>query len=349
FIQNIISIFKGAQMDVVAIEPSSYAFSRAANAPFDSNTLLCLAQEQSMDFIVLKYGVPLFTTSTTGHTQSEKVSRIKSGSDLTNEIATEGKKLIDYWEKKENLKINQVVVAGDLVYKYFGLSASLNLFPPITTYVGTLKKIKSLKVKEYDDLTLVSYLISIGAGIRHLQKDVFEGINLFPQEEKQKTEKVRSQRETTSQLMRYVYVNVIILALLVTSIIALNIWNFSLEKKYLELNQTLSTKSASALIAEAKETNTILKDVIKLTNEQDDAGEKLRMVSELVPQSVKLKSITLSSNINNQWKIEGLGDRGSILAFHKIISERSEAIEISMPYSNFNKPEENEFSISVIW
>ncbi len=184
------------------------------------------------------------------------MSRIKSGTDLSADIVAEGKKIITYWENKEGLKINQVVIAGDLVYKYFGLSASLNIFPPITTYIGTLKRIRSLKTNDFNDLVLVSHLISIGAGVRFLQKDVFDGINLFPQEEKQKTEKIRVQKKVTSQLMSFVYTNIIVLLLLITSILALNIWNYSLEKKFQKLSNTLSSKSASSLIEEINETNT---------------------------------------------------------------------------------------------
>jgi hypothetical protein len=349
YIQNIISIFRNAQMDVVVIEPSSYAFARVANAPFDSNTLVCLVQEQGMDFIILKYGIPFFTTSTTGHTQSEKMSNIKSGTDLTADIVAEGKKIINYWENKENLKINQVVIAGDLVYKYFGLSASLNIFPPITTYVGTIKRISSLKTNEYNDLILVSHLISIGAGVRHLQKDVFEGINLFPQEEKQKTEKIRMQKKVTSQLMSFIYTNAVVLLLLITSIIALNLWNYSLESKLTKLSSTLSTKSANVLIQEVNQINTVIEDVISLTKHQENYGAKLRIISDLTPQTVKLTSVSLSNTVSQDWIIEGVGDRNSILAFHKIISQNAKATTVSMPYSNFNKPEENEFSIFITW
>ena len=349
YIQNIISIFRNAQWDIVAIEPSSYAFARVANAPFDSNTLVCLVQEQGMDFIILKYGVPYFTTSTTGNTQTEKVSRIKSGTDLSADIVAEGKKIITYWENKEGLKINQVVIAGDLVYKYFGLSASLNIFPPITTYIGTIKRIKSLKTNEYNDLVLVSYLISIGAGVRHLQKDVFEGINLFPQEEKHKTEKIRIQKKVTSQFMSFVYINIVILVLLITSILALSLWRYSLEKKLLELNEVLSSRSTNSLIQDANETNTTIENVISLTKLQDDTGSKLKIISSLTPQTVKLTSVNLANTKSQEWIIEGIGDRNSILAFHKNILQNTDASESNMLYSNFNKATNNEFSISIIW
>ena len=349
YIQNIISILRNAQLDVIAIEPSSYAFARAANAPFDSNTLICLVQEQGMDFIILKYGIPFFTTSTTGNTQSEKVSRIKSGSDLTADIIAEGKKIINYWENKEGLKINQVVVSGDLVYKFFGLSASLNIFPPITTYVGTIKRIKSLKTNQYNDLMLVSYLISIGASVRHMQKDPHEGINLIPSEEKQKTEKLRIQKKMTSQLMSFVFTNVIVLLLLITSILALNLWNLSLENKLTDLNESLSARSANTLIKEINETNNAIENVVRLTRHQEDFGEKLKTISNLTPQTLKLTLVSVTNTKTQEWLIEGTGDRDSILAFHKKLSEDLKNSKVSMPYSNFNNSEENEFSISIIW
>ncbi len=349
YIQNIISIFRNAQMEVVVIEPSSYAFARIANAPFDSNTLLCLVQEQGMDFIILKYGVPFFTTSITGNTQVEKLSKIKTGTDLTNEIVNEGKKIITYWENKENLKINQVVVSGDLVYKYFGLSATLNIFPPITTYIGTIKRIRALKTNEYNDLVLVTHLVSIGAGIRFLQKDVYEGINLFSQEEKLKNEKIRLQKKITSHLMSFVYTNIVILLLLFISILALNLWNYSLEKKFTKLNLNLSSKMSSALIQNVNKINNNIKSVISLTREQEDSGAKLKTISDLVPQTIKLTSVNLSSTKSREWTIEGIGDRNTILAFYKILKEKTDATFISMPYSNFNKETENEFSITLVW
>jgi cell division protein FtsL len=348
-IQNIISLLRNAQIDIVAIEPSSYAFARVANAPFDTNTLVCLVQEHGTDFIILKNGVPFFTTSVTGNTQSETVSHIKSGTDLTNEIYSEGKKIIDYWEKKEALKIYQVVVSGDLVYKYFGLSASLNLFPPITTYIGTIKKISSLKFNEYSEIDLVSYLISLGAGLRHQQKDVLVGINLFPPVEKQKNEKVRSQKKAASQLLTFVIANVSVLIILAVAILSFNLWWYSLEKELVKLNNQISTKSANVFIEEVNATNQEIQNVLALTKSQDDTGLRLKIIASLTPQTVKLTKISLLKTKTQEWTIEGIGDRGSILAFHKILETNANSAVVSMPYSNFDKPSDVEFSINIIW
>lgn len=348
-VQNMLSIFRGAQIDVVAVEPSSYAFSRIANAQFDTNLLLCLVQEYGMDFVILKNGVPFFATSSTGHTQAEKISHIKSGTDLNDYIISEGKKIISYWEGKGNMKIHQVIVAGDLVYKYFGLSATLNLFPPIPTIVATFKKTKNIKTNAFNDIDLASYLISSGAGLRFQQKDVSEGINLIPPTEKQKTEKVRSQRKIISHLTSFIIVNAIILVGLSVSIITLNFWWLSLEKEQNKLSLQLSNRSTNNVIGEVNEINSTIKNVIQLTKNQDDLGAKLKNILSMTPQSINLTSINMLNTKSREWTIEGIGDRESILVYYKKISQDSGAKEVNMPYTNFNKETDNEFSITLIW
>lgn len=350
YIQNIIKTFRSAQIDIVVIEPSSYAFARVANAPFNTNTLLCIAEQQGMDFIILKNGIPFFTTSTTGNTQSQKIMRIKSGMDLTNDLVAEGKKIISYWESRESLKIHQVVVAGDLVYKYIGLSTSLNLFPPLPSYIGTYRKIRSFKTGAQTDLELDSYIVSLGAASRHLHKDILEGINLFPPDEKQKTEKIRAQKKVITQLMIFVYANIIVIMFFITSIIFLNIWKRSLEKQQLKLSNSVSTHPASALIEDIKKTNSTIDTAVSLIKRQDDFGARLKTISDLTPQTVKLTSVNYVSNKSSEWTIKGTGDRDSILIYYNKISREAKASGVTMPYSNFNKNStNNEFSISIKW
>ncbi len=349
YIQSIIQTFRNAQIDIVAVEPSSCAFARVANAPFDTNTLLCLVEEQGMDFIILKKGLPFFTTSITGHSQSEKVSLIKSGTHLTEEVKAEGKKIIDYWEKKESLKIFQVVVSGDLAYKYLGLSTALNLFPPTPTYVGTIKNLGSLKTQGHEQVELAGHMVSIGAAVRHMQKDVLEGINLFPAVEKKQTEKIQNQKKATDRMMMFLSVNIIMIIILAVSIVGFSLWNYSLEKQLAELKVAFSYHPASTLTNEVEATNKVMEDVIYLIKNQDDTGKKLRTISDMTPQSIKLTSVNLNNAKSREWTVEGTGDRDSILAFYERLSQSVDDAEISMPYSNFSKRDGNEFSINLIW
>jgi len=351
YIQDIITAFRNAQIDIVAIEPSSYAFARIANAPLNANTLLCIAEQQGMDFIILRNGVPFFTTSTTGNTQNQKVMRIKSGADLANELVTEGKKIINYWEHRESLKIHQVIVSGDLVYKYIGSSPTLDLFQPLPCYVGTFRKNKSFNGdSKYSDSELGIYMVSLGAASRHLNKNILDNINLFPPDEKQKTEALGAQKMAINQILTYVYTNFAVIIFLVLSILTLNVWMYSLERQQIKLNDSPSIRSGTALINEIKNTNSSIENVVSLLQLQDDFGSRLRTISDLTPNSVTVTSISLVNNKSQEWTIKGTGDRNSILAYYNKVSQGAKASDITMPYSNFNKNSlDNEFSILITW
>ena len=349
YIENTISMFRDARIEILAIEPSSYAFARIADADFAGNTLLCVVGEFGTDFIMLKGKLPFFTTSVTSNPQSGKGSRIGSVKDLTAEITVGAKKILSYWEEKESLKIGQVLLAGDIVYKYYGLSTAVNLFSQTPTIVVKIKKLKSLKTKGYKDLDLSAYMTSLGAAARHLQKDVLEGINLFPRGEKQKTEKIRNQKKLTNHILTFIYMNIIFLMVIITTIFTLNMWWFSLEKQLGKLNDTFYLHPANSVLSDVNSTNSVIQSVIALANQQDDVGEKLRTISNLTPQTVEITSIILSDSKIEEWTIEGVGDRDSILAFYEKISQDIGASKVSIPYSNLSKIGENEFSISVIW
>jgi hypothetical protein len=349
YIENIISTFRKAQMEVVAIEPSSYAFARSASAPFNYTTLVCLAQEYGTDFIVLKNGVPHFTTSITGSTQNEKLLRINSGTDLTNEISSEAKKIIKYWESKDPSKIEQILFAGDLVYKYFGYSASLNLFPPKSSYICQVKKFKAVNTGNFKDLDLASHIVSLGAAVRHTQKNVLEGVNIFPSVEKKKSEKIQMQKGLTQKMTLFLYANFALLTLVVANIIGLNVWWYSLENELGRLNTKVVTHSANAYLADITKTNRVVKNVVSLMKEQQDTGNKLRIISDNTPTSLTLSSLGFTFTRDRVWRIDGTGDRESILAYYKKFKENLTKSSISMPYSNFNQLTDNEFSISIIW
>jgi Tfp pilus assembly PilM family ATPase len=350
FIQDIINTFRSAQIDIAVVEPSSYAFARIVNAPLSNNTLLCIAEQLGMDFIILKNGIPVFTTSTTGDTQSQKILHIKSGIDLTNELGTEGKKIINYWESRESQKIHQVVIGGDLVYKYVGLNSSLNFFLPLPCHIGTPRNNKFFKTGKYTDLELGSYMVSLGAALRHLSKDILEGINLTPPEEKQKTEILGAQKKLINLMLAYVYTNIVIIIFLVSTFLSLYVWRYSLEKQQINLSNSVSVQSKIKLIDDIKNTNSKIEDVVTLLKLQNDFGTRLKDISNLTPETIKITSIDLANDESQEWTIKGTGDRGSILAYYEKISQDAKVSEISMPYSNFNKnSSDNVFSILIKW
>ncbi len=349
YIENVISIFKKCQIDILAIEPSSYAISRISNANYDSNTLLCITREDGTDFMVLRKGLPLFTTSAANNLQTGKASKIKTEKDLTAELANGAKKIIDYWENKEGTKIEQIILCGDLVYKYFKMDSSVDLSASVPVRLGKIKKSDLLNTKNYKDLDLVSYIISLGAAVRHLQKDLYDGINLFPVSEKLKSEKLRQLESATKKLFGLFSINLFLLILIIASIFILNIWWYSLEKK-LDKAQRLSTSHpANNFIKEIESTNKTIQNSILLTKRQEDIGERLRLISALAPQTVTLKSVSMSRVKTEDWTIHGVGDREGVLAFYENISANLRSSVLNMPYSNFNKEKENEFDINITW
>jgi hypothetical protein len=349
YVENLISIFRKAMIDVTAIEPSAYAYGRICDAPLNNNTLLCFAQENGTNYIILKKGVPLFNTTTTANLQSGRGSRIKTAKDLTAELASGIAKVVDYWKSKESLEIQQIIVSGDVAYKYYGMDASINLLDKIPVVIGKNKKIKYFKTKDYKDLDIVGYLTSLGAAIRFMQKDVYEGINLFPASEKKKIEKERNQKKFTKSLLELLSVNLFLLVIIIASIFVLNIWWYSLEKQLDKAQKLSSGHPANNFIAETDATNLTIQNSIALTKQQEDMGDKLRLIAGYTPQSVIIKAINMQNTKGEIWTIDGIGDRAGILAFYEMLSQNIKATEISMPYSNFNKEKDNDFSVIIIW
>lgn len=349
YVENIVSIFHRAMMDVVAIEPSSYAFARISSASFSNNTLLCFAQENGINYIILKKGIPLFNTTTSSNLQGGKGSRIKSAKDLTAELASGVEKVIDYWKGKESLEIQQIIVSGDVAHKYYGLDTPLELFNKTPVVIGKSKKIKHFSTKDYQDSDIVSYLTSLGAAVRFMQNDVYEGINLFPPNEKKKIEKIRRQKKLTTRLLEILAVNLFLFVIIIASVFVLNMWWFSLEKQLDKAQKLSSDHPANEFIKEIENTNVTIQNSILLTKGQIDTGARIRYIADLAPQTVKLRSVSLNHSKSEEWTVNGIGDRDSILAFYEIISQNTEITKVNMPYSNFNKEKDNEFSITLTW
>ncbi len=349
YVENIISTFSKAGMEILAIEPSAASLKRAISENLNNISLVCIAQESGIDYLVLQGSLPVFTASGAGRGASGKVLSINTDTDLSERISAGAKKVIDYWESKEGNKIEQIVLAGDLIYKYFSSSQDTGLSVHLPVRIAGFKKQSGVVTKNYKEFDLARYLIAIGAGVRHLQKDVFDGINLFPTVEKKKIEALRKQKRTASYFSGFAYANLILLILIGVSIFTFNLWWFSLEKQLNELNTHFSQHPANKLMRDVNTANQIVDNAIDLVNNQEDAGQKLKSISLMMPQTLKLSSISMSNDKLRTWDIEGTGDRDSILAYYENISINSKAKELSMPYSNLDKAGENKFLISITW
>ena len=107
------------------------------------------------------------------------------------------------------------------------------------------------------------------------------------------------------------------------------------------LQTLLASRTTNNLIEETTDNNRTIDSVIKLLKRQSDVGVKLKTISDLTPQSLRLTSVSLVNSKTGEWRIEGIGDRDSILAFHKNLEENARVKDIAILYSSFEKETEN--------
>jgi Tfp pilus assembly PilM family ATPase len=346
YIENLLSFFRNAGIKIVAIEPSSIAFARGSKADFGRTTLLSVVRESETDYIVLKSGVPVFSTSTS---VTLKGARRKLGKKVTQDLAADAKKILDYWEAREDQKIEQVLITGDLAFKYFGLALAINRFAKIPVGVARNKPFKNITISAFPHITLAKYLVPFGAAVRLTQQNIYEGVNLFPKKELEALNKHLSEKRLFSRISTFTYLNIAVLAIFLITFFFFKISQVQLNKKVQQTKQFVANHPANEYLKEVDNANTISQNVIGLSDEQKDEGGRLARISNLTVQNLTFTSVTLNVTDKEEWKIDGIGDRADILAFYEKLEAESGASEITMPYSNLDKASANEFSITIKW
>jgi Tfp pilus assembly PilM family ATPase len=346
YIENLLSFFRNAGIKIVAIEPSSVAFTRSSKADFSRTTLLSVVRESETDYVVLKTGVPVFATSTS---VTLRGARRKLGKKVTQDLAADAKKILDYWEAREEQKIEQVLITGDLAFKYFGLALAINRFAKIPVGVARNKAFKNITISAFPHITLAKYLVPFGAAVRLTQKNIYEGINLFPKKELEALNKHLAEKRLFTKLTTFSYINIAVLAIFLITFFSFKISQVQLNKKVQQAKQFVANHPANEYLKEVNDANTISQNVIGLSDNQKDEGEKLARISNLTVQNLTFTSVVLNVTDKEEWKIDGIGDRADILALYEKLEAESGASEVTMPYSNLDKASANEFSIIIKW
>ena len=122
-----------------------------------------------------------------------------------------------------------------------------------------------------------------------------------------------------------------------------------LEKEIAQTKQFVSNHPAQAFVNEVTRTNNLVSSIESLAKGQKDTGAKLNKISELTPSSIVYKSIDFSYQKNEEITISGTGNRVSILAFYQKAVNDPEIVTTSMPYSNFENVENNDFELKMSW
>ena len=182
-VADIYETFEQAGINLLAIEPSSVSFPRIINDDFTKTTLFVTVEEQETNLMVLINSLPVFTTSVSSKLEGAKDNKRRLDSKVSEDLAANSMKIIEYWEEKNDRKIEQVTITGDITKKYYGLAKEINKFAKIPVLLAKWKKNKYVESKKIQNESLFNrFFIPIGAALRVLDKK--EDINLFPTEKK---------------------------------------------------------------------------------------------------------------------------------------------------------------------
>ncbi|MGD8744391.1 MAG: hypothetical protein PVJ52_02250 [Candidatus Woesebacteria bacterium] len=350
FIEDLVDIFEKTGVNLLTIEPGSISFSRVAKADFDKNTLLLVVEEKETDLIVLKNGVPVFSTSVSINLKPSKESRRKLEKSVITELAQNAKKSINFWEERQGEKIFQVIITGDIAYKYYGLANSINKFAKVPVVVGKRKLIKGMQTTGIPEANLNRYYVPVGAAARYLQKNYYNGVNLFPKEKKQQIEKTLKDQRRAKYLFKFSMINVYLLVLGTLFLVAVALMTNSLDKDIAQTKRFVENHPGQSLSDQINQLNSYVAGINKNNKEEVQMGAKLDRIASLTPSDVTFTNLEFAQTKGEEeWKVFGVADRDSILAFYKRLSQDLDAKEVTMPYTNISSQQENEFQIVILW
>ncbi len=346
-ISSVIDDLEKANIEVITIEPSSVSLTRIAHENYKKNTMLLLVGHEETDIIVMKNGIPVFSTTSDVKLKRAKDEKWRLSETVSDEIAESTKELITFWESRSNEKIEQVQITGDLVDKYFGLAGSINKFANVPVNIVRQKQVKDFAIADLPKASVNRFLIPIGALIR-LNGDIYDGANLIPA-----VKKIESQKQVllSSNLKKLKTLNFVVGSYFVTILIiglVLFSVNYMYQNKINKTMELINNHPGQMYTREVKTTNNYLNRIRTLMANQNDSGLVLKKISEFTPSEITLTGIKYKKE-NMSWTIIGTGKRDDILAYYKKLNSDLGAKEVKMPYSNLDQEEGNKFEITLLW
>lgn len=342
------SMIQKAGFQLLAIEPYSLSFARLSQTKLEKTTLLVNAGEAETNFVILKKGFPVFSNSISTFLSSMKTKRRRLDREIATSLSANAKKVISFWEEKNEGKVQQVVITGEGI-RYFGLATAINNLVHVPTVFGKIKKILEVVPSAQTQTTFERYLIAIGAAVRLFSEDQLLEPNFLQKEERKIQEKGKRQNEIFKGLSFLAKITLVFLALNFLILSGLKIWQSSLNKEIAQAKLFVNNHPAQKLSAEVQADNQMLSQVDWLVGRQKDTGDRLRQIASLTPSDIRYTSLGLAGLKSEEWKISGVGNREAILAFYEKLKASSGAKQVSMPYSNLQKETEGDFKITIIW
>jgi len=347
-VQKYYETISQAGINVSAIEPNSLSLARLVKQTDHRPVLLVLVEEEETNFVVLKKGFPVFSTSISLKLLGMKKQTKKLDKNVKSVLAANAKKMISFWEAKEKEKIALVLIAGSGI-KYSGLAVAINHFAHIPVLIAKTKSQFPISVVGQPKASISCFIISIAAGLRSILAAKKEELNLLPKKESRILEKQKI-KEKTQQ--KFSFFNRVMFILLLVSFLFLGViklWSFSIEKELRQVKIMVDKHPAQKLIPEVNSINKLLAEASLLIKNQKDISQRLNQFNQLVPVGVNFDSLQFNQLEQEQWEIKGVGSREEILAFYYQLKVVPEINRISMPYSNLQKNIDNNFKIVILW
>lgn len=346
-VEEYVSLLESAGINVTFAEPSISSFIRASGGDYEKNTLVMTVEEDETNLSILKKGIPLFTTSISTPLLPQKESKRKLNIGITNDLAEQASKTIKFWEEKGTDKISQVIIAGDIADKYYGLANAVNKITGIPSLMTTIKELSNTSFADGTRVSLLRNIIPIGAFYSFLMDK--SPVNLLPVERKEAIRQNNIRENISNKSFALTIFNLVLFTIIMTLFFSLASWNKYMQNVEKQKKVFLNEHPAQQYISWVRETNSIAEITEKMIYQQKNIGDRLAKISEMVPSSIVLSSIDFGQLGNEEWKIKGLGDRDNILGFYEKIATDGEVKEVTMPYSNLSKEQGNEFEIKILW
>ncbi|MDP3998939.1 MAG: hypothetical protein Q8P89_04995 [bacterium] len=349
-IEDLLISFQDTPLKLQAVEPSSLAFSRLFEEKLKKTTLLVITEDEETNFVILKNGVPVFSTSTPTPLTGMATKRKRLNRDVVSVLAENAKKVIAFWEEKEKGKVQQVFITGKGI-RYSGLARAINNFAHIPAVFARAQKFPKIIVAPQQKTFLERYLIPFGAAFRLAgpEEEEISQVNLLPQKERKVLEKASSQKKIAQTIGLFAKITFVFLLLSIVFLAGLKFWSASLEKEITQTRLFVNNHPAQKLVPQIQEANKLISQVGTLMAAQKDPGQNLEQISRLTPSNIRFTKVEFASLPVLQWEVTGVGDREAILAFYENLLANSGASKVSMPYSNLQKEKEADFKIKIVW
>lgn len=344
--QSLFNAVKKAGIEPLAIIPFSVALAQVAANAINKPTLLMTVDEAEVNCVMLKQGIPVFSTST-----NTLINRIGTGTRTLNQqssdtLAGHAQHAISFGQTKGFGDIHQIIITGEAT-KYYGLANTVYHHTKIPTFIVKTKPIPIKKHPDINKATLNRDAITVGTAlITHPSETA---LNFLPQQEANKRSVNQVKHIATSWLLRTSLANIVIIGVLALTLMGIYLQEKSIKQQLATINHFIEVHPAQAYVPQVKQANQTISSINQLLESQVDESQHLTLLIDLMPTSLTLQKIKLENTEFHHWRLEGKGDRSAILAYYQTLMDKGLPTDLFMPYTALAAETDTPFILEVIW